>query len=757
MASIRRFFRGGFTAFIIISALVFVAGCLGLKRGAVKSGDTGFGDTFEVSMGDLKCPEPDNCTKCHFAWLQRFDYFHGWDRYGYVFSDRSVMGFYDPWSRPELANRYREYYETEWWKSAENNPWPGFVATRAESMSILSRPGGMPVIPRSQADIKGPVIVVAKSGGDYDSIGKAVKKANAGTTVFVRPGEYNETVALKDGVSLIGEDPATTIINPKNAGHAIHAANHSIIAGFTITGTGIVYQTKAFNCGVYVAGAIDSTCIIAGNIIRENGLFGVWLDGAPAKAKEKSLRARLGGLGIETADIPYENYPNPVICGNTFYRVGQRAVFCVHARGEIFNNIFSGNVKAVGMERHSRPYIHHNICWFNNVPMAVNTSEPVIAHNIFEKNQWGQRMIRGANPVMFANVTWNSPHFRDFDEYGIPRPYLPHPGMGERSFDPCFADPLAGDFSFRPESPLVDKTTGFEATGIMRDAGLPQPPKVTAKNSWGREVLSMNDEIVSLIGRIEGENAKIRGIRASYTITYKNFLKITPDRYGDPAAYAVEPEDTPVVSVVYSVPKWSLAGGVRTKTYRETRTSAGATVEESGTIVFKDGVLTISDASPNAPSLPAPDLQFVGERPQREKPGGFYRDYDQFYNAAAGPLGTFLPGLLRIMGGIILEKPVDVDGHSCIVVRYPHIGKDQYFEFFLDPSIGWRPRKIVQYFNTVPCRVMDGYVYKPFANGVFLPVKATVTDYAILAPCTGKKAAVWQLTVDEKSLAVGGE
>ena len=43
----------------------------------------------------------------------------------------------------------------------------------------------------------------------------------------------------------------------------------------------------------------------------------------------------------------------------------------------------------------------------------------MVFNNIMLRNQWGQRMLRGANPVIFDNVTWNSPFFRDFDEEGI--------------------------------------------------------------------------------------------------------------------------------------------------------------------------------------------------------------------------------------------------------------------------------------------------------------------------------------------------
>jgi len=746
--------KGPWLSALAVAALAMtLAGCFGASTAMRGSGDTGSGDTFEVAMGDMLTPGPDNCTKCHFAWALKFDYYRGWDRYGYIFDDRSWPGYYEPSAYPELNDLHTKYYQTEWWKdgTVDLNPWPDGILHSAEGLSVISR--GMPIIPKTLADISGPVIIVAKSGGDVKTIKKAVRKAKAGTTIFVKEGVYNECVELKDGVSLIGEDPYATIINPKNAGHAIVAANNSVIAGFTLTGTGIVYATREFNCAIYVSGC-DESCVIANNIFRENGLFGVWIDGAPDKKADKTMLASLGGRAIEMEDRPYTDYPNPIICGNTFYRIGQRGVFCVHGKGEIFNNIFLGNVKAVGLERGSQPFFHHNVCYFNNIPMAVNRSQPLVANNIMLGNQWGQRMLRGANPVMFGNVTWESPHYRDFDEDGIPEPYLPHPGAGELEIDPKFTDPLAGDFTFTDDSPLKNKTLGWNAVGIMRDESLPQPNPVKCRNSWGREVLSMNDEIVDLIGKIVRENDKIKSLSSAYDISYKSWLKIEADELGDPEKYSITRENAPVVAIEYTVPEWSMKGDKREKRYTEKRSANGASTTTSSKVVYNGRNLFFDEASGAVPTQPAPDAQFVGERPYRERPGGFYRDYDQFVKAAAGPTGTFIHGYLRIMGGVILEDSVVIDGHSCIVVRYPHIGKDQYFNYYLDPAIGYRPRKIEQFLNMELCRVMDGYVYKEFPGSIHLPLKVNVTDFAVLPPCTGQKIGAWSLTVDEKKLKV---
>ncbi len=729
-----------------LAAVVLVAGCFG----AATVNHTP-GTIMRAVMADGLEGNPDNCTKCHYAWARRFEYYHGWDRYGYVFTDRTVIGNDDPWLRPDIANTFETYYATDWWKSPELYPWPDNIAEIAPSMSILAH-GGLPAVPASPGEVQGGrALVVAPENAEFTRIGDAVNKAKPGDTVFVMPGTYNETVVLEDGVNLVGADAKTTIINPLNRGHGVVATNNSLIAGFTLTGTGIDYSTTTFNAAVYVSGC-DSTCIIMGNIFRENGLFGVWIDGTRNERACNRQTKELGTLQIEVCDRLYIDYPNPVVAGNTFYRVGQRGVFCVHARGEIFNNVFAGNVKALGLEQHSRPLFHHNVCYFNNVPTACNRSEPVIWNNIFSSNQWGQRMLRGANPVIFGNLTWNSPFFRDFDENGLPIPYTTRPGTGEMTGNPFFTDPMNGDFTVNPGSPAAGRTIGMDAVGIMRDPGLPQPAAITMANSWGREVLSLNDTIVRLTATVDSLNARIGTLAASYRITYESWLDIVPDDKGDTSAFILSP--TPVVRVEYDVPDWRMDGSRREKDYRERITFRGATTEDAGRIVYDGTALAAESGRFAALYDGVPDSLFIGERPSRETYGGFYRDYDQYVKGAIGPIGTFYNGYWHIMGGVVKEGREPVDGHECIVVRYPHIGKDQYYLFYLDPAIGFRPRKMEQYNHERLCRVVDGYVWQAYSGGMYLPLAATVTDYAAKGNFTGERIAVCHLEVDPASVSV---
>ncbi|HSQ41323.1 MAG TPA: right-handed parallel beta-helix repeat-containing protein, partial [Fibrobacteraceae bacterium] len=70
--------------------------------------------------------------------------------------------------------------------------------------------------------------------GDYAKIGDALGNADAGDTIFVRRGVYNENITLVMGVVLKGEDPLTTIIDGGRRGPTVMGTSGAEISHFTI-------------------------------------------------------------------------------------------------------------------------------------------------------------------------------------------------------------------------------------------------------------------------------------------------------------------------------------------------------------------------------------------------------------------------------------------------------------------------------------------------------------------------------------------
>jgi len=58
-------------------------------------------------------------------------------------------------------------------------------------------------------------ILVDKNGnGEYTSIQEAINYATAGSTIYIKKGEYPEIIQIKKTITLIGEDKDSTLINP---------------------------------------------------------------------------------------------------------------------------------------------------------------------------------------------------------------------------------------------------------------------------------------------------------------------------------------------------------------------------------------------------------------------------------------------------------------------------------------------------------------------------------------------------------------
>lgn len=108
-------------------------------------------------------------------------------------------------------------------------------------------------------------LIVDKNGrADYSSIQEAINNAQEGTTIYIRPGAYNEILTIKKTITLIGENKGTTIINPisDENKYAINiAASNTVISNLSINNKGPgLYTTgiritasnvKILNCNIF--------------------------------------------------------------------------------------------------------------------------------------------------------------------------------------------------------------------------------------------------------------------------------------------------------------------------------------------------------------------------------------------------------------------------------------------------------------------------------------------------------------------------
>lgn len=732
----------------LVFLLVFVSGCVGFAGLRQKKSELAPGMRLSEIHPDWE--KNDRCTKCHMAWSWEYGYYRGWDRHGLIsdYSKVSPAGFKDPYGLDVPVNTFAGYYYSDWWKS-EALEKPPVTPSRMRFTGYGPINDGK-AAPR---DLHGRVVVVDSTGaGDARTVQEGVNMAKPGDTVFVKSGTYRETVKLREGIRLWGENPYKTIIDSENKGSTIVAANNCDISGFTLTGTGFDYSADRFRAAVHAVDC-DSTLVIRGNIFFSNSVFGVLVESSRADGYFTSSADRYVAPENALSNIEYRGYPNPLIIGNMFYNIGERAIYCIHAAPEISNNIFMGNLKTLGMTQLSRPYIHHNVFYRNTVSININRSTPIITHNIMIDNYWGQRIMEGSRPVIHDNVTWNSPYYNEFDEDGRHILYPPSPGTGELSVDPKFVDKNGGDFRFAPDSPFAGKNRRPDHHGIIEGPGIQVPPTIACEYSWAEEFLHRTPETQTVVASVDSVNALVKSIEISYTVTYRSFMKSDYDSSGNQAAF--ELSGVPVSGTDYTASSWKWENGKRRKTYTATIFGAGKTLADSGTVVFDGRRVKAVTGRFAAMDTGSHDAIGAGELPARENIGGLYYDYDQYLNGSIGPAGTFFYGYLRILGGEVMKERETVDGRECVVVRYPHLGSDQVYKFYLDPARGYRPLKLEQYFDKTLYRRIDDYRYAP-AAGTWFPVSVRVTDYAVRKPSQGRVVGVAVMRVTPGTLVVNG-
>jgi parallel beta-helix repeat protein len=272
---------------------------------------------------------------------------------------------------------------------------------------------------------------------DYPTIQEAVNNASAGTTIFVRSGNYSTQIVVRKPLSLIGEDPDNTIIEtPKilksRAVSTVEVFSENVtISGFTIKNS-------------YVAIAVfledqehpPSQCKIIDNKIITTGL-GISIKGGQNHVISGNYVAGSSGNAFGF------DFSNSLISGN--YITGNRAYGIVINSGEnvtIYNNTISKNAVGIGPTGNGPLYIHENnikdnqngikFAGCNNVTVYKNN----IARNIIAVKLVNHRIEYGEAPGS-GNILYQNNFIKNSQQVvvdkkggewiGGPVPYFPWP------------------------------------------------------------------------------------------------------------------------------------------------------------------------------------------------------------------------------------------------------------------------------------------------------------------------------------------
>jgi len=214
---------------------------------------------------------------------------------------------------------------------------------------------------------------------EYEKIQWAVDNASYGDTIRVRSGTYFENVVVNKSVSLIGEDPSTTVIDGGGIGDVVCVTTGNVaIKDFKIRNSGSYYAPP--NSGIRMEA---NYCNITNNNVIDNSV-GIYLNQSSYnKISSNNVTNRYEGITLHDSS-------NNVISGNNIMANSpNEGIFLIYSsNNEISrNNIMANNASGICLTWSSSNDIYHND--------FVDNTEQVESYN--STNVWGDGYPSGGN------------------------------------------------------------------------------------------------------------------------------------------------------------------------------------------------------------------------------------------------------------------------------------------------------------------------------------------------------------------------
>lgn len=288
-----------------------------------------------------------------------------------------------------------------------NKPAPMLVLLLLASVVLVSLPqmGVVKAEPRT--------IVVPD---DYHIIQEAVDAASDGDVVFVKSGTYNESVSIEVAISLIGEDPATTMIigDLRLSGTVVLIQHNNVnVTGFTIQPSAYSWTRR----GVHLLHV--SYCNVFGNVILKNE-EGIWLFGSSSNniTGNTVSGARFGGY--TSCGISVHCSPSNWIGGNVVRDNKVGVSFDDSPDNTLYNNTITNNRQAglnVASDSNSifENTIEHNLAYgirmsgVNNVLKGNTLNNNTLNFSIDPKSRVDFYTSNFANDVDSSNTIEGKP------------------------------------------------------------------------------------------------------------------------------------------------------------------------------------------------------------------------------------------------------------------------------------------------------------------------------------------------------------
>lgn len=277
---------------------------------------------------------------------------------------------------------------------------------------------------------------------EAQSIQKAIDEAKSGDVVMVSAGEYKESITMKDGVSVIGENAQTVILDGDKKGNVVtfkDAGNKETrFENFTVK-----------NSGENLSGIMieNSSPIINRNILLQND-YDVYIKGESSPIVQRN-RISESKAGVQVFNLDEPKNSNPVI----------------------LDNVIFGNKKGINLYK-GGALIEHNTVSFNSLigesgatfGIYLANASADIKNNIITDNGIcelcsGIYADEGSHDVKINyNDLWNNQgNFVCFGKCDM--------GGNNISDDPHFEDSIAYNLSLKADSPFLASASDGQRLG----------------------------------------------------------------------------------------------------------------------------------------------------------------------------------------------------------------------------------------------------------------------------------------------------
>jgi parallel beta-helix repeat protein len=238
---------------------------------------------------------------------------------------------------------------------------------------------------------KSTITVSSNGSGNYKTINEAIRNAQPGMRILVRPGVYQESIIINKPLKIIGDgSPDSIIIESANSSCILMQTGQAEVRGLTLRGTGGQINNKHFTVNIPQGQLVLADCditsdslscvgvksaqanpIIQGCKIHDSAQAGIFFqENSRGTVQDCDIFSnRLSGIAIKDSSDP--------IIQRCKVRDGKQSGFLIYEKGmgtvedcEIFSNALSG----VSIKENGNPVIRR--CKINqNQKHGINVQD----------------------------------------------------------------------------------------------------------------------------------------------------------------------------------------------------------------------------------------------------------------------------------------------------------------------------------------------------------------------------------------------